>query len=257
MSDRKHQRRAREIQRTNPGMKYTQALRIALAETEAKSTDPRLLRERLEEILAASVGRPLVGSVHGGYAPVASDLVHRMYLQANDDRGAIELGVYPGDTLEQAKALYQRPDVLDALRALCVRSGWMVEPNFHFGFMTQGLCWTQGSIQLDAYIALWQQRIADEWSVVEADWDWYWDELVELGVVDPDSREEFDDEFTHTGRSRATPRPGLVAIRSWPLREAEALDRAGRFVDEVRSAGRVALDACQASIVERTDPMAA
>jgi hypothetical protein len=49
-------------------------------------------------------------------------------------------------------------------------------------------------------------------------------------------RDEFDRQFTDTKRSTATPRPGLAVERIWSYSEAEALDSAGKLVNEVATA---------------------
>jgi hypothetical protein len=101
-------------------------------------------------------------------------------------------------------------------------------------------------MELDAYISLWQQRIDTEHRLTREEWDPYWDELVGLGVINPGMRPEFDYRFA--GRQTATPRPGIGARRRWSLREADALDRAGRFVSEVREAFATALETCKGKI---------
>ena len=191
-------------------------------------------------------GQELSYSQYGYYAPIASPLVRRMFLAVTDDEQAIQLAVYPGDTLGQARALYRTPEVLERLRELARLPGWTVVPNFHFGFAARGFVWTSGPIQLDPYIDLFQQRIDDEYELDEADWDDYWDGHVATGVIDPGSRAKFDNEFTNTYRTTAQPRPGLAIVKRWPLGTAQELDEAGLFIEEVRQAAAIELSVCDA-----------
>jgi hypothetical protein len=76
--------------------------------------------------------------------------------------------------------------------------------------------------------------------------------MVELGVINPDDRSEFDKWFTNTRQLRATPRPGVIGSRRWPIEQAEELDAHGRFADDVTEAIRVVLRTRGAAI-ERPD----
>jgi hypothetical protein len=106
-----------------------------------------------------------------------------------------------------------------------------------------------GDLPLDDYVALWEQRInGGEGAVGRPDWKADWDELAALKVVNPDDWPQFKAAFTDTGRDSATPRPGVWAARRWPLAQAEALDVAERFSDEVRESLAAALAACDASV---------
>ena len=172
-------------------------------------------------ILTEIAGRELLSSQHDYYAPLASPLVKRLFLNLTSNGGEVQLALYPGDTLSQARVLYHRQDVLDRLRALGAQPGWAVSPNFHFGYVGKGMCWPSGPLGLDGYIELFKQRIDDEYELHADDWDAYWAKMVELGVFDPTYRDEFDAWFTNTNRRSASPRPGLAVTRHWPLDEAE------------------------------------
>ncbi len=54
---------------------------------------------------------------------------------------ALDLLVYAGDTLSQARRLYSRMDerTKDRIVELAATSGWSVRPNFHLGFRTRGV----------------------------------------------------------------------------------------------------------------------
>jgi len=70
-----------------------------------------------------------------------------------------------------------------------------------------------------------------------------WRDLLEAltGIARPENRPEFDRHFTATARKTATPRPGLMLARLWPLAEAERLDSRGKFTPAVKEALQTAL----------------
>jgi hypothetical protein len=167
----------------------------------------------------------------------------RAYLQTTDSGSAIELSVYPVDTLSQARVFYTRPNAVAAVAELAARSGWQMCPNFHFGHMEGGYVWCTGTIDTDRYLDLWQQQIATTIAVKRPDWNSYWEWLEREDIVSLEDRAEFDRRFTATKRSSATPRPGLALARHWEMAEAEHLDAqhtlAGQIADALESAAEV------------------
>ena len=162
-------------------------------------------------------------------------------------KDGIELSVYPADTLSQARAFYTRPAAVAALQALAEAPEWQVMPNFHFGHMEGGYAWTTTTIDAERYIALWQAKIDGTISVKREDWDAYWAWLTQEGLAAPDDRPEFNRHFTATNRQTATPRPGLMVVRHWALREAEELDSLHILATEIAKALQLARTALSAS----------
>jgi hypothetical protein len=138
--------------------------------------------------------------------------------------GGIEMSVYPGDTLSQARAFYTRPAAVARVLSLAKDPEWKVRANFHFGHMEGGYAWTTTTANVERYIRLWQERIGETEVVKREEWDVYWTWLLQEDLASPDDRTEFDRHFTATNRQSATPRPGLKIVRRWELNEAEALD---------------------------------
>ncbi|MFL5864043.1 MAG: hypothetical protein ACJ780_25270 [Solirubrobacteraceae bacterium] len=107
---------------------------------------------------------------------------------------------------------------------------------FHFGFMSTGYAWTTGDIDIDRYLDLWVAAVVTAGAVERADWDRYFDWLVDHRIAMTKDRREFDRHFTNSVRQKATPRPGINIVRRWPLREAEDLNRSAQLVPQVRAA---------------------
>lgn len=167
--------------------------------------------------------------------PASAGVAASAYLQVNESGDAVELSVYPADTLTQARAFYGNPEIVERLRQLVIGdgTGWRAEPNFHFGHMRTGFCWSTASCSLDHYIDTWVDCIKDTWQVPREEWDEFWSWLEKEGFVQPGDRAEFDRHFTDTKRSYASPRPGLGVYYRWPITEAEELDGAGKFAGDV------------------------
>lgn len=158
----------------------------------------------------------------------------------------VELSVYPADTLSQARAFYARPGTVAAIKELA-RGPWELMPNFHFGHMEGGYTWTTSSVDIEGYIRLWQERIADTGAVKRDEWDAYWQWLIEEDVASPQDRAEFDRHFTATNRRTAIPRPGLMLVRRWKSNEAEALDGTQKLADAIAGALSAAVAALSVS----------
>ena len=168
--------------------------------------------------------------------------IDRAYLHFEQSSLDVRLVVYPADTLTQAKTFYTRPEAVSNLLSLR-DGGWNVEPNFHFGHMAPGLVWTTSDAPLEEYVGHWREHIDGTGAVQRADWEDFWRQLVELRFAKDDEKVKFDQSFTNTLRSSATPRPGLHCFYSWKLSEAEHLDDRGRLVAVVEEQLNVMLRA--------------
>lgn len=193
---------------------------------------------RLRQVLSDATRTEASESGHGPWVPSpAPDVIGaKVYLRIDDDESGIEFRIYPADTLAQARVFYSNENAVRGLRELASMDEWEARPNFHFGYMQPGYCWTEASIELDAYLDLWQEQIRETGAIPRDDWDKYWTWLVQHGIADAEDRSEFDQRFTQTARPTATPRPGLCLGRGWSLAEAEQLDARGAFAAAVRDA---------------------
>lgn len=203
---------------------------------------PSRIERRLRQVLGEAANAEAEGSPTGPRVETPAETVagRDAYLTALDS-DAIQLALYPADTLGQAAEFFKRPATVDGVLALATAEGWSVKPNFHFGHMQRGFCWTTSDIDLEDYLQLWQARIATESSVAREDWDDYWAWLIDQGIARQGDRPEFDRHFTDTARKTATPRPGLMLARLWLLADAEHLDSRSAFVPAVREALQEAL----------------
>jgi hypothetical protein len=122
-------------------------------------------------------------------------------------------------------------------------SRWNVEPNFHFGHIAPGLVWTTTDAPLEEYVGYWREHIEGTGAVQRVEWGDFWRQLVERQFATDEEKAKFDQSFTNTRRSSATPRPGLCCSYSWKLSDAERLDDGGRLVVAVEEQLNVMLRA--------------
>jgi hypothetical protein len=174
--------------------------------------------------------------------PEGTSAVKLAALEPDPDKDVVLLRLWPGDTLEQAKALYAEPGRVDQLLSLR-KQGWTIGPNFHFGHTAKGFVWTSGDISVEDYVAYWVEAIGSAGQVRREDWNRYFDQLIDLGIASKADRKNFDRDFTDTQRRSATPRPGLRVGRSWPLDSAAQLDRVQKFGRQVRDSTNTVLRA--------------
>jgi hypothetical protein len=221
-----------------------EVLEAELTRDGAASSIGVTLLERYAAVLKSAAPAGTVEIAHergsGGHARLelaSAQTVKYAYLDANPPE-EVPLRIYPGDTLEQARLLYGEPIRCERLLTLRER-GWEIQPNFHFGFMTRGLSWSRSALGTDDYVAYWMERIGTTTAIPREDWDGEIRRLIEDGIFSPGDLSQFDADFRNTERGSASPRPGLMALRRWPL---DALDDPD-FPLEVRSALHEALGA--------------
>jgi hypothetical protein len=145
--------------------------------------EPSRIARRLHTILSEVLGSD-AATVPGSHTAVTT-----AYLTYQSRQ--VKLSMYPADTLQQARVFYDRPDVVKQILMLQTE-GWSVSPNFHFGFMAKGFCWTKSTIPLAEYTSYWQQHISNTSQIERRDWNEYWDKLVKAKIAEPADREEFD-----------------------------------------------------------------
>jgi len=183
---------------------------------------------RLNAVLDEIAGGPTKGWLE---LPGRST-VDRAFLEFDKLSQLIQLKIYPGDSLTQAKAFYTRPKAIS--KVLLLRAdNWKVEPNFHFAFMARGYVWTKADAPVEEYVDYWTERINGTGAVPRTEWGRFWKELVSQRFARADEKSEFDLYFTKTRRKMATPRPGLSCFYCWELSEAKVLDDNNQFVGAV------------------------
>jgi hypothetical protein len=102
--------------------------------------------------VVASQGSPYIEPTYG-------KAIRRFYLKDSD--GAFVLELYPGDTMEQARPLYEKLDVGQMMKLISRNTGWEVKPNFHLGYQSKGLAHTQTDRNVASYTKFWKKPPGD------------------------------------------------------------------------------------------------
>lgn len=184
-------------------------------------------------------GRPVVTAVRrSGTRRARIDLDDFAFVRfAYLDPGPAATGtlrVYPADTLYQARVFYGDPQLVDRTLELEMQ-GWDVRPNFHFGAMVRGVCWTKSAISPREYADYWVEHISSTKGIPRGEWDVAIEHLVESGIFDGNDRSSFERHFVTTRRQVATPRPGLLLERRLPLTPSTGFDPVETLRREIRA----------------------
>lgn len=145
------------------------------------------------------------------------------------------LWVLPGNTVSQARQLYDNLDV-NALLKLRDK-GWTIDPNLHFSFMSSHLIWTDWNCTLEEYLDYWQQHYD---FIGRMDLDNEKEVLAQLAIwkeanlLIDDDIEKVREKFFRTNRTTMNVSPGLEMSYRWAASNSEKLDQQGKYVDEVK-----------------------
>lgn len=146
-----------------------------------------------------------------------------------DSPWPLSLDLHPGDTMNQARALYQ---TLNIHRLLATQtSGWNITPNFHIAFSSSNLHWATTDISLQQYVEYWISIIkSNSLSQVPRDnWPQYFKSLSASGIIAPHDIEQIHELLSPTAMSTINVCPGLSFHYSWNRDQATTLEDEGRF----------------------------
>ena len=160
------------------------------------------------------------------------------------------LRMYPGDTLGQSREFYA--DAASVASVLALRQdSWIIEPNFHWGFMATGYAWMKTPLPVDQYCEYWVREMHRTKEMIRSEWEAYWATLERAQIVESAEKSKFDTEFTSTQRQKAHPRPGLCCEYRWSLKQAKTIDDSeNKLIEAVRDRVNQLLVALRARPIE-------
>jgi len=205
------------------------------------------IERRLDSILGEVVGIS-DGKGLGWRNLSGTPKIYMAWLGFTNDKSAVSLQMYPGDTLGQSRELYGSPTAVNAVLAL-QSDGWHLEPNFHWGFTAAGYAWMKTPLPVEKYCSYWVKEIGTTRELTRPEWEAYWAKLESDHIVEAAGKEAFDATFTASQRQRAQPRPGLFCEYQWTLEEAKHLDTREHLVEKVRARLNQMLTALKAPLV--------
>lgn len=178
-------------------------------------------------------------SYHRGsnyYLEVTPGAVKQIYLRYRSEDQVIYISLYPGDTMSQAKELYNG---LDIERLVAMQSqGWKIYHNLHFSHIQKHVYWSESAIEVKDYVIYWKKH-PDK--IVQVNrgkttlFNQYFDEILALNMIRKEDAKALEELFNQTLRNHIRPCPGLSLEYNWPLAEASRLDGDDKFVDEVKT----------------------
>lgn len=167
----------------------------------------------------------------------------RLWPEPGEGSWQIMLGLWPGDTMAQAREFWRRVDA-KRLRELQDK-GWWLDPNMHFSFRASHLHWAETPLAVNDYVALWKSgkiEIASLYRDDSGDYQHNWEGLITKSLISRDDVTPLQEVTTETGRDRISMSPGLHLRYSWSAERARQLDRDGTFTQEVKERIREATE---------------
>ena len=166
-------------------------------------------------------------------------------LYPTEEASVIELAMYPGDTMNQARPFFTYLAANGADQFLRLRSlNWTVEPNFHFSFIRRGFGHVRTLLSLDEYLRYWmpprpiEQVFPDE----QGSFTHALRVFVEAGLMKEEDVSKVCAEAANIGANVLNVNPGVKVAYRWPLADATTIDRQkGSMVDAVREKANEAL----------------
>lgn len=148
------------------------------------------------------------------------------------NRPLLIVEIDPGDTMGQAKILYEQISLAD-VDALLEQPNWDAWPNFHLLFMTASFFRPGHRHDVATYWRLWARHLDQIRQWKRDEFAQAFDFLLEMGMVTLDHRMEFESLTTATRRPSICFAPGITFQWQLPLDEAARLDDHGKLEDEL------------------------
>lgn len=151
----------------------------------------------------------------------------------------IQLAMWPGDTMNQARAFYRHLADQGLAPFLNLREmGWELSTNFHFGFIQKGFGHGVRTTQsVDEYIRYWMDHVASIAQIIP-DSNGFARPLQTLaaqGLISDSDVSLVSAEAAKLGATNMNVIPGLELSYRWSLTDAATIDKSkGGMVEEVR-----------------------
>ncbi|MGD1098687.1 MAG: hypothetical protein ABSB35_42760 [Bryobacteraceae bacterium] len=162
-----------------------------------------------------------------------------LYPKQSGEDVSIELAMYPGDTMNQARSFYKYLSEYGATPFLNLKNqGWSVKTNFHFGFFQKGFGHgVKTTLSVEDYLRYWgasarpiEQILPDEHGFESS-----LRSLVADGLIAESDVLSVSTKAVALGAINLNVIPGVEVIYRWSLADAAAIDKKkDGMVEEVR-----------------------
>jgi hypothetical protein len=155
-----------------------------------------------------------------------------LYPLCDGEIWSIDLLLYPGDTLNQARRLYDnmQKDRLYMLLDL----GWDIKPNMHFSFRASNLVWTHVAIDIKQYIDYWMRDKCALKQLNRDEFASYFSNLERDGIISLDDWEYINSKIINTKMKNINVCPGIELSYKWTKKKAIDLDNSNKFIAEFK-----------------------
>jgi len=196
-----------------------------------------LLRKRCSTILESlSSGAIEHQRGYEDYIPLSSGPSRKAFLYPKVSGAGdwdVILAIYPGDTVSQAREMFERLRKDDLLSL--VARGWNIVPNLHFAHIQKHLHWCEPQLSLNEYITFWLKNRDKIRQFQRNEFQSLFQMLLGAKLISEADLGELNRHFTETNRNSLNLCPGLALHCSWPKGRAVDLDTVDSFKGEVRS----------------------
>lgn len=142
----------------------------------------------------------------------------------------IQLEMYPGDTINQARHFYSSLDIEKFLQLS--NANWETRTNLHFSFQSSGLVWTTASCTLRDYLLYWKGQATNGFlrQITRDEWSTNFQTFRDLGMLSPQDEPDLTKKIINTAMQKLNVCPGVACRFRWSKSEAIDLDEKGAFV---------------------------
>lgn len=206
----------------------------------SKCKDDLYLLQRRSRMLLEDIAGDQVSYHRGNEHCIKLDSgpVREIYVSPEEHRGvwSIRLKMYPGDTVSQARELYDQLDVTQIQNLIDI--GWSCQTNMHFTFMGTGLVWSQPDLSTEQYIDFWlskRRSIQQEKREADVGFHRLFETLQEQHLITQSDWTELEENFQNTERESINICPGLELTYGWTKELACQLDDCGEFGETLKN----------------------
>lgn len=198
-----------------------------------------LLNRRCVTILK-TLSKDIAENRWGSYIPVSGGPVKQIMLYPKKDENAaqdawyLELAIYPGDTMNQAREFYSRIDT-QQLKNMISIPDWDIKPNMHFSFIATHLCWANTNLSVKDYAEYWKKNSSGiaQYSRENGTFRNLFNKLLNDNLISQSDLQCLEDNFEKTKRENINICPGIGFRYQWTKEEACRLDSENELEAEI------------------------
>jgi hypothetical protein len=143
------------------------------------------------------------------------------------------LEMYPGDTISQARELFDKISKEDFLNLQHV--GWNLQPCLHFSYIGTGLHGASTCLSIKDYIEYWitHKEEIKQYQLDDCGFMRIFNKLLSDNMISKDDAAPLEKHFVQSKREFLNLCPGISVNFKWSMNDAIRLDKDGNFEKEV------------------------